>query len=79
MRTDAITSQTTGSIIGFPGWAHYGASNTGQQGCMSSAALECERDGVTINAVVPGNLLADGLRAQGEDYLRTMAASNGND
>ncbi|WP_157884055.1 hypothetical protein [Arthrobacter alpinus] len=46
---------------------------------MSSAALECERDGVTINAVVPGNLLGDGLRAQGEGYLRTMAASNGND
>lgn len=42
---------------------------------MRSAALECARDGVTINAVLPGNVLTDGLRAQGEDYLRAMAAS----
>ena len=70
-----ITSSITGSITGFPGWAHYGASKAGQQGFMRSAALECARDGVTINAVLPGNVLTDGLRAQGEDYLRTMAAS----
>lgn len=70
-----ITSSITGSMTGFPGWAHYGASKAGQQGFMRSAAIECARDGITINAVLPGNVLTDGLRAQGEDYLRQMARS----
>lgn len=70
-----ITSSITGSITGFPGWAHYGASKAGQQGFMRSAALECASDGVTINAVLPGNVLTEGLKAQGEEYLRAMTAS----
>jgi 3-oxoacyl-[acyl-carrier protein] reductase len=70
-----ITSSITGSMTGFPGWAHYGASKAGQQGFMRSAAIECARDGITINAVLPGNVLTEGLRAQGEDYLRQMARS----
>jgi 3-oxoacyl-[acyl-carrier protein] reductase len=70
-----ITSSITGSMTGFPGWSHYGASKAGQQGFMRSAAIECARDGVTINAVLPGNVLTEGLRAQGEDYLRQMARS----
>ncbi|MCZ9882291.1 3-oxoacyl-ACP reductase FabG [Arthrobacter sp. B2a2-09] len=69
-----ITSSITGSVTGFPGWSHYGASKAGQQGFMRSAALECARDGVTINAVLPGNVLTDGLKAQGDTYLRNMAA-----
>lgn len=30
---------------------------------------------MTINAVLPGNVLTEGLRAQGEDYLQQMARS----
>ncbi|MCB0949164.1 MAG: 3-oxoacyl-ACP reductase FabG [Mycobacterium sp.] len=70
-----ITSSITGSMTGFPGWSHYGASKAGQQGFMRSAAIECARDGITINAVLPGNVLTEGLRAQGEDYLAQMARS----
>ncbi|HEX5543167.1 MAG TPA: 3-oxoacyl-ACP reductase FabG [Micromonospora sp.] len=70
-----ITSSITGSMTGFPGWAHYGASKAGQLGFMRSAAIECARDGITINAVLPGNVLTPALRAQGEEYLREMAAS----
>ncbi|WP_103968993.1 3-oxoacyl-ACP reductase FabG [Billgrantia desiderata] len=70
-----ITSSITGPITGFPGWAHYGASKAGQLGFMRSAALECARDGITINAVMPGNVLTEGLKAQGEEYLRQMAES----
>ncbi|WP_232222246.1 3-oxoacyl-ACP reductase FabG [Thioalkalivibrio paradoxus] len=70
-----LTSSITGPVTGYPGWAHYGASKAGQLGFMRSAALECARDGITINAVMPGNVLTEGLKAQGEDYLREMAES----
>ncbi|WMC09408.1 3-oxoacyl-ACP reductase FabG [Oceanimonas pelagia] len=70
-----ITSSITGPLTGFPGWSHYAASKAGQLGFMRSAALECARDGITINAVMPGNILTEGLLAQGEDYLAQMKAA----
>nr|WP_298373807.1 3-oxoacyl-ACP reductase FabG [uncultured Halomonas sp.] len=70
-----ITSSITGAITGYPGWAHYGASKAGQLGFMRSAALECAKEGITINAVMPGNIRTEGLEAQGETYLKEMAAS----
>ena len=70
-----LTSSITGPITGFPGWAHYGASKAGQLGFMRSAALECAADGITINAVMPGNVLTEGLKEQGDDYLRQMTES----
>ncbi|WP_217914018.1 3-oxoacyl-ACP reductase FabG [Miltoncostaea marina] len=70
-----ITSSITGPVTGFPGWSHYGASKAAQLGFMRSAAIEVARDGITINAVMPGNILTEGLREQGDDYLRQMAAS----
>ncbi|MGC5628846.1 3-oxoacyl-ACP reductase FabG [Georgenia sp. Z1344] len=70
-----ITSSITGSITGYPGWAHYGASKAGQQGFMRSAALEYAKDGITVNAVLPGNVLSEGLKAQGEEYLAAMSRS----
>lgn len=68
-----ITTSITGSHTGYPGWAHYGASKAAQQGFMRSAALEIGRDGITINGVLPGNILTEGLKAQGQDYLDQMA------
>lgn len=70
-----ITSSITGPVTGFPGWAHYGASKAGQLGFMRSAALEYARFGITINAVMPGNILTEGLQAQGETYLNQMRAA----
>lgn len=70
-----LTSSITGPLTGYPGWAHYGASKAGQLGFIRSAALECARDGITINAVMPGNVLTEGLKEQGEEYLREMAES----
>lgn len=70
-----ITSSITGAITGYPGWSHYAASKAGQLGFMRSAALECAREGITINAVMPGNIRTAGLEAQGEAYLKEMAAS----
>ena len=70
-----ITSSITGAVTGYPGWAHYAASKAGQLGFMRSAALECAREGITINAVMPGNIRTAGLEAQGEAYLKEMADS----
>lgn len=70
-----ITSSITGAITGYPGWSHYGASKAAQLGFMRSAALEVAREGVTINAVMPGNILTEGLKTQGEEYLAQMSRS----
>ena len=70
-----ITSSITGNITGFPGGSHYGASKAAQLGFMRSAALEYARFGITVNAVLPGNILTDGLKAQGETYLNQMRAT----
>ncbi|MGN5881979.1 MULTISPECIES: SDR family oxidoreductase [Staphylococcus] len=64
-----VTSSVTGPNTGYPGWAHYGASKAGQLGFVRSAALEYAKYGITVNAVQPGNVLTEGLKAQGEDYL----------
>jgi 3-oxoacyl-[acyl-carrier protein] reductase len=70
-----LTSSITGPITGYPGWAHYGASKAGQLGFMRTAAIELARDGITVNAVLPGNIATEGLGALGEEYVRSMEAS----
>ncbi len=70
-----ITSSITGPVTGYPGWSHYGATKAGQLGFMRSAALEYARYGININAVMPGNILTEGLKEQGEDYINQMKAS----
>ena len=72
---DVQSSYESCPVTGFPGWAHYGVSKTGQLGFMRSAALEYARFGITINAVMPGNILTEGLQAQGETYLAQMRAA----
>jgi 3-oxoacyl-[acyl-carrier protein] reductase len=70
-----LTSSITGPITGFPGWAHYGASKAGQLGFLRTAAIELAADGITINAVLPGNIVTEGLDDLGEEYQAQMAAS----
>jgi 3-oxoacyl-[acyl-carrier protein] reductase len=70
-----LTSSITGPITGFPGWAHYGASKAGQLGFLRTAAIELAASGITINAVLPGNIVTEGLDELGEDYLASMTAS----
>jgi 3-oxoacyl-[acyl-carrier protein] reductase len=70
-----ITSSITGPVTGFPGWTHYGASKAGQLGFMRTACIELAKYGITVNAVLPGNILTEGLIALGEDYQKSMAAS----
>ena len=70
-----LTSSITGPITGFPGWVHYGASKAGQLGFMRTAAIELAASGITINAVLPGNVLTEGLEDLGEEYIQSMTAS----
>ena len=70
-----ITSSITGPVTGFPGWTHYGASKAGQLGFIRTAAMEMAKHKVTVNAVMPGNIITEGLEGLGQDYLDTMAAS----
>jgi 3-oxoacyl-[acyl-carrier protein] reductase len=70
-----ITSSITGPVTGFPGWTHYGASKAGQLGFLRTAAIELAKYGITINAVMPGNIVTEGLEGLGAEYLKTMAVS----
>ncbi len=70
-----LTSSITGPITGYRGWSHYGASKAAQLGFMRSAAMELARSNVTINAVLPGNILTEGFEGNGPEYLEAMKAS----
>jgi 3-oxoacyl-[acyl-carrier protein] reductase len=70
-----LTSSITGPITGFPGWTHYGATKAGQLGFMRTACLELAKYGITVNSVLPGNILTEGLQGLGEEYIKSMAAS----
>jgi 3-oxoacyl-[acyl-carrier protein] reductase len=70
-----LTSSITGPITGFPGWSHYGASKAGQLGFMRTAAIELAPAGITVNAVLPGNVLTEGLVEMGEEYIASMTSS----
>jgi len=68
-----LTSSITGPITGFPRWSHYGASKAAQLGFMRTAAIELAPHAITVNAILPGNILTEGLVDMGEDYLAGMA------
>jgi 3-oxoacyl-[acyl-carrier protein] reductase len=70
-----ITSSITGPVTGYPGWTHYGATKAGQLGFMRTACIELAKYGITVNAVLPGNIVTEGLAGLGEEYQRSMAAS----
>lgn len=67
-----LTSSITGPITGLPGWSHYGASKAAQLGFMRTAAIELAPRRITVNAIMPGNILTEGLADLGEDYLARM-------
>ena len=70
-----ITSSITGPITAFPGWTHYAASKAGQLGFMRTASMEVAKYGITVNAVLPGNIMTEGFIAMGEEHMKSMAAA----
>ena len=67
-----MISSITGPITGVAGWAHYGASKAGMLGFMRSAALEFAPHGITVNAVLPGNIVVGASVDFTEEQVATM-------
>jgi 3-oxoacyl-[acyl-carrier protein] reductase len=42
---------------------------------MRSAAIELAPHGITVNAILPGNIATEGMAERGEDHRRSMEAS----
>ncbi len=70
-----LTSSITGPLTGQPGFAHYGASKAALLGFMRSAAVELATSGVTVNAVLPGNVKTPGFATMSEEHQRLMLTS----
>ena len=70
-----LTSSITGPITGFSGGTHYGASKAAQLGFMRTAAIELAKQNITINAILPGNIITEGLENLGDEYLKSMASA----
>ena len=70
-----LTSSITGPITGQPGFAHYGASKAAMLGFMRSVAVELATSGITINAVLPGNVATPGFADTSDEHQRLMMTS----
>jgi 3-oxoacyl-[acyl-carrier protein] reductase len=70
-----VTSSITGPITGNVGWSHYSASKAGQLGFLRTAAIELAPHNITINAVLPGNIITEGLVELGQEYMAQMTAA----
>ena len=70
-----VTSSITGPVTGYPGWSHYGATKAAQLGFLRTAAIELAAKGITINAVMPGNIETEGLDELGPEYRQKMESS----
>src|SRR3984885_264827 len=69
------TSSITGPITGYPGWSHYAASKAGQLGFVRTAAIELAPHHITVNSVLPGNILTEGVEALGPEYIARMTSA----
>ena len=70
-----VTSSITGSVVAGPGLAHYAASKAALLGLMRTAALELVGDGITVNAILPGNVRTPGLESLDPAFLERIVAS----
>jgi 3-oxoacyl-[acyl-carrier protein] reductase len=70
-----LMSSITGPITGQPGYGHYGASKAAMLGLMRSAAVELATEGVTVNAVMPGNVRTEGFATIGGEHQDRMLSA----
>jgi len=67
-----VTSSITGTAVAVHGLAHYAASKAALLGLMRVAALELAGDGITVNAVLPGNVDTPGFAELPEDVVAAV-------
>jgi 3-oxoacyl-[acyl-carrier protein] reductase len=70
-----LTSSITGPVTGLQGFAAYGASKAALLGFMRSAAVELAPGGITVNAVMPGNVSTPGLADMSDEHRQRMLSS----
>lgn len=61
-----FTSSISGPRVGLPTKSHYTAAKGGMDGFMKTIAIELAKYSITVNAVEPGNVETEGLRAKND-------------
>jgi 3-oxoacyl-[acyl-carrier protein] reductase len=61
-----FTSSISGPRVGLPTKSHYTAAKGGMDGFMKTIAIELAKYNITVNAVEPGNVETEGLRAKND-------------
>ena len=70
-----INMASINGLIGFAGKAGYNSAKHGVIGLRKVAALECARDGITVNALCPGYVDTPLVRGQIADLAKTRNVS----
>lgn len=73
-----INMSSINGLIGFAGKSGYNSAKHGMIGLTKVAALECARDGITVNALCPGYVDTPLVRGQISDLAKTRNVSEKN-
>jgi len=71
-----FTSSITGTAVSASGHAHYAATKSGLLGLVKTAAVELSQHNININAIIPGNVMSEGMKLErGDDYIKSQASA----
>jgi 3-oxoacyl-[acyl-carrier protein] reductase len=67
-----LTSSITGPLVGAAGYGIYGSTKAAMLGMMRSFALEFAGEGITINAIQPGNVRTPGFEKLSDEWKQEL-------